>query len=89
MGATVIVENVPGAGGLVALNKLYVSPADGLQLSLVQGMMATLAQLTGDQAARYDMAKFTYLATVGAPPGLWLVGPDSPSARCSRRSTPR
>jgi tripartite-type tricarboxylate transporter receptor subunit TctC len=40
--------------------------------------MAAVAQLTGDQAARYDMTKFTYLATVGAPPGLWLVGPDSP-----------
>ncbi len=78
LGATVIVENVPGAGGLVAVNQLYLAPPDGLQISLVQGTMATLAQLTGDQAARYDMAKFTYLATVGAPPGLWLVGVDSP-----------
>jgi putative tricarboxylic transport membrane protein len=78
LGTTVIVDNVPGAGGLVALNKLYISPPDGLQVSLVQGTMAAVAQLTGDQAARYDMAKFTYLATVGAPPGLWLVGPDSP-----------
>ncbi len=78
LGATVIVENVPGAGGLVAVNRLYVAPPDGLTISLVQGTMATLAQLTGDQAARYDLAKFTYLATVGAPPGLWLVGPDSP-----------
>jgi tripartite-type tricarboxylate transporter receptor subunit TctC len=40
--------------------------------------MAAFAQLTGDQAARFDLAKFTYLATVGAPPGLWLVKPDSP-----------
>ena len=78
LGTTVIVENVPGAGGLVALNRLYVAPPDGLTISLVQGTMATLAQLTGDQAARYDMTKFTYLATVGAPPGLWLVGPDLP-----------
>ena len=78
LGTTVIVENVPGAGGLVAVNRLYVAPPDGLTISLVQGTMATLAQLTGDQAARYDLAKFTYLATVGAPPGLWLVGPDSP-----------
>ena len=78
LGTTVIVENVPGAGGLVALNRLYVAPPDGLTISLVQGTMATLAQLMGDQAARYDMTKFTYLATVGAPPGLWLVGPDSP-----------
>jgi len=78
LGTTVIVENQPGAGGLVALNRLYMAPPDGLQISLSQGTMAALAQLTGDQAARYDMAKFTYLATVGAPPGLWLVGPDSP-----------
>ena len=88
LGTTVIVENVPGAGGLVALNKLYIAPPDGLQISLSQGTMAALAQLTGDQAARYDLAKFTYLSTVGAPPGLWLVGPTRRSARCSRRSTP-
>ncbi len=78
LGATVVVDNVPGAGGLVALNKLYIAPPDGLQVSLAQGTMASIAQLTGDQAARFDLAKFTYLATVGAPPGLWLVGPDSP-----------
>jgi len=78
LGATVIVENQPGAGGLVALNRLYVAPPDGLQISLSQGTMAAVAQLTADQAARYDLTKFTYLATVGAPPGLWLVGPDSP-----------
>ena len=36
LGTTVIVENVPGAGGLVALNKLYIAPPDGLQISLSQ-----------------------------------------------------
>jgi len=49
-----------------------------LQISLANGTSAAFAQLTGDQAARFDLAKFTYLSTVGAPPGLWLVGPDSP-----------
>jgi len=78
LGATVIVENQPGAGGLIALNRLYVAPPDGLQISLANGTSAAFAQLTGDQAARFDLAKFTYLSTVGAPPGLWLVGPDSP-----------
>src|ERR1041385_5961060 len=78
LGATVIVENQPGAGGLVALNKLYIAPPDGLQISLSQGTMAGIAQLSGDQAARFDLTKFTYLATVGAPPGLWLVAPESP-----------
>src|ERR1700750_3130412 len=51
LGTTVIVENVPGAGGLLALNKLYVAPADGLQISLTNGTSAAFAQLTGDQAA--------------------------------------
>ena len=78
LGATVIVENQPGAGGLIALNRLYIAPPDGLQISLANGTSAAFAQLTGDQAARFDLAKFTYLSTVGAPPGLWLVGPDSP-----------
>lgn len=78
LGTTVIVENQPGAGGMVALNKLYVAPPDGLQISLTNGTGAAFAQLTGDQAARFDLTKFSMLATVGAPPGLWLVGPDSP-----------
>jgi Tripartite tricarboxylate transporter family receptor len=78
LGTTVIVENQPGAGGLIALNRLYVAPPDGLQISLSNGTSAAFAQLTADQAARFDLARFTYLSTVGAPPGLWLVGPDSP-----------
>ena len=78
LGTTVIVENQPGAGGLVALNRLYTATPDGLQISLSNGTSAAFAQLMGDQAARFDLGKFSYLATVGAPPGLWLVGPDSP-----------
>jgi tripartite-type tricarboxylate transporter receptor subunit TctC len=84
LGSTVIVENQPGAGGLLALNKLYLAPPDGLQISLSNGTAAAFAQLTGDQAARFDLAKFSYLTTVGAPPGLWLVGPDTPIREVSQ-----
>ena len=70
LGTTVIVENQPGAGGLLALNKLYAAPPDGLQISLSNGTSAAFAQLTGDQAARFDLAKFTYLSTVGAAKGF-------------------
>ena len=89
LGTTVIVENQPGAGGLVALNRLYNAPPDGLQLSLSNGTSASFAQITEQQGARFDLAKFSYLATVGAPPGLWLVGPNSPVKEVSRRSVPR
>jgi len=78
LGATVIVENQPGAGGLISLNRLYVTEPDGLTLSLANGTSAAFAQLTEQPGARFDLAKFDFLATVGAPPGLWLVGPNSP-----------
>jgi putative tricarboxylic transport membrane protein len=75
---TVVVENQPGAGGLLALNKLYAAPPDGLQISLTNGTGAAFAVLTNQSAVRFDLTRFSYLATVGAPPGLWLVGPNSP-----------
>src|SRR5882672_11541969 len=74
LNATVIVENRPGAGGLVALNGVYVAPADGLTIMIVNGTGAAYSQLTDQQGARYDLAKLGYIATLSAPPSLWTVG---------------
>jgi tripartite-type tricarboxylate transporter receptor subunit TctC len=75
LGATVIVENRPGAGGLVALNGVYMSPADGLTVMIVNGTGAAFSQLTDTQGARYDLGKLGYVATLSAPPSVWTVGP--------------
>src|SRR3954464_484369 len=75
LNATVLVENRPGAGGLLALNGIYVSPPDGLTLMIVNGTGAAFSQLTDQQGARYDLSKFGYIATLSAPPSLWTVGP--------------
>ena len=75
LGATVIVENRPGAGGLVALNGVYIAPADGLTMMIVNGTGAAFAQLTDQQGARFDLGKLGYLATLTAPPSGWIVGP--------------
>src|SRR5262245_56211272 len=40
LGTTVIVENQPGAGGLIALNRLFTATPDGLQISLSNGTAA-------------------------------------------------
>jgi tripartite-type tricarboxylate transporter receptor subunit TctC len=77
LNATVVVENQPGAGGLVALNRLYTSAPDGLTMMLVNGTGAALSQLTEQSGARYDLGKVGYLGTVSASPWMWLVGPDS------------
>jgi len=75
LGATVIVENRPGAGGLVALNGVYIAPADGLTMMIVNGTAAVFSQLSDLQGARYDLGKIGYIATLSAPPSLWTVGP--------------
>ncbi|HZR99589.1 MAG TPA: tripartite tricarboxylate transporter substrate-binding protein [Chloroflexota bacterium] len=61
---TVIVENRPGAGGLVATNYLAnAAPKDGTVLLNV-GASSMLKQLAGDRGVEYDASKFQYL---GAP----------------------
>jgi tripartite-type tricarboxylate transporter receptor subunit TctC len=75
LGATVIVENRPGAGGLVALNGVYMAPPDGLTIMIVNGTGAAFSQLTDEKGARYDLGKIGYVATLSAPPSLWTVGP--------------
>jgi tripartite-type tricarboxylate transporter receptor subunit TctC len=77
LGATVIVENRPGAGGLLALNGVYISPPDGLTMMIVNGTAAVYSQLTDLQGARYDLGKIGYIATLSAPPSLWTVGPHN------------
>ena len=89
LGTTVIVENQPGAGGLVALNRLYVAPPDGLQISLSNGSGAVFAQLTGDQAARFDLPNSpTSRPSARRPRSGWSIR-TAPSGRCRRRSLPR
>jgi tripartite-type tricarboxylate transporter receptor subunit TctC len=76
LGANVIVENRPGAGGLLALNGLYIAPPDGLSIMIANGTAAVYSQLTDLKGARYDLGKIGYLATLSAPPSLWTVGPQ-------------
>ena len=76
--ASVVVENKPGAGGITALNSVYIAPPDGLQMMLVKGNGAMLAQLTGQAGVRYDMQKFNYLGGTGFSPDVLVVGAGSP-----------
>jgi tripartite-type tricarboxylate transporter receptor subunit TctC len=78
LSANVIVENQPGAAGMTALNRLYVSQPDGLQLMLAGGTAASMAQLLGEKGVRYDLAKVGYLGLVSRSPYVWVVAPGSP-----------
>jgi len=77
LGAGVVVENQPGAGGLVALNRIYTAAPDGLTMMIVNGTGAALSQLTEQPGVRFDLGALGYLGTVSASPWMWLVGPNS------------
>lgn len=61
---SIIVENVPGAGGLIAVNRLYkaVKP-DGLTMGHFNGALAR-GQVLGNPGIEFDAVKFQW---VGAP----------------------
>ncbi|HET7680026.1 MAG TPA: tripartite tricarboxylate transporter substrate-binding protein [Xanthobacteraceae bacterium] len=77
LGATVVVENQPGAGGLVALNQIYAATPDGLRLMIVNGTPAALGQLLGQENLRYDLSKVEHLGVISAYPWIWLAGPKT------------
>lgn len=61
---TIIVDNMPGAGMMIAANHLYkVTKPDGLTIGHFTGSQ-TINQLVGQPGTEFDMRKFEYL---GAP----------------------
>jgi tripartite-type tricarboxylate transporter receptor subunit TctC len=60
---TSLVRNMPGAGGIAAMNHLYnAAEKDGTVIGLVQNGMP-LEPLFGTKEARYDATKFHWLGT--------------------------
>lgn len=60
----VIVQNMPGAGGLKSLNYIYnAEPQDGSR-AILTSPSHTLAQVLGTPNIRYDMTKMHWLGTL-------------------------
>lgn len=69
----VVVRNMPGAGGIVAINHLYsVAPKDGTTFALVTNN-TPFSPLLGTQQARYDPSKFNWLGSPSMETGLLAV----------------
>ena len=76
--ATFVVQNKPGAGGLLGLGQIYTANADGTELIFFQGTGAAAAQIVGTKNVRYDLLKMSHIATVAYSPWVVLVQPKSP-----------
>jgi len=75
---TIVPQNMPGAGNLVALNWLYnVAPKDGTALAIVQNT-APFESLMGNANARFDARRFNWLASLNGYTGMAMVWHTTP-----------
>ena len=74
----VIVTNMPGAGGIVAMNYLYrAAPKDGTYIGGVQNNLP-FEPLLGTKEAIYDATKFNWLGSPSIEVGLIAVWKNVP-----------
>jgi len=78
LGATVVVDNQPGAGGIVGLQALMRSVPDGNTLSVVSNNVVILPSVY--KTVPFDMpGDFSPIAIVGATPIVLVVNPKVPA----------
>ena len=78
---TIVVQNMPAAGSLVATNQIYNSaPKDGTVIALIQrGML--LAKLSNPSGVRFELEKLNWLGNLNSETGLVLAWHTAPHRR--------
>jgi tripartite-type tricarboxylate transporter receptor subunit TctC len=77
---SILVQGMPGAGGIIAANNLYNrSPRDGTEIAIVGRVVSTHPLLNpADAAVKYDARKFNWIGTPLQEVGLLIVRSASP-----------
>jgi tripartite-type tricarboxylate transporter receptor subunit TctC len=74
----IIVQNMPGAGSMIAANQLYnVSKPDGLTMASI-GPSLYLDQLVGKKEVQFDWAKFGWVGSTENTPWLLYMNSSTP-----------
>ncbi|HWG05382.1 MAG TPA: tripartite tricarboxylate transporter substrate-binding protein [Beijerinckiaceae bacterium] len=77
---SVVVQNMPGAGSLIAANYLYsAADKDGTVIGALSGV-APFAPLQGLQGAMFDPRKFNWIGSPNSETGLLIVWHTAPFA---------
>jgi tripartite-type tricarboxylate transporter receptor subunit TctC len=75
---SIVVKNVPGATGLVAMNALYnAAPRDGSTI-LASFNTVVLSSLYGDANARFDPRRFGWIGSIGKQTATCLTWHTTP-----------
>jgi tripartite-type tricarboxylate transporter receptor subunit TctC len=78
-GQPVVIDNKPGAGGIVSMNLLRSSPPDGYTFGIPQAAVVTVTPFTYKEAT-YDIERdFETVATVASTPMLFVTSSESPA----------
>jgi tripartite-type tricarboxylate transporter receptor subunit TctC len=79
IGATVVVENKGGGGGLVARNEMFkLTKPDGLTLMWDPTGALWPSWLLGQDGVLYDVTKFEYLGGINAADNAMMMNPKGP-----------
>lgn len=79
LGQVVIVDNRPGAGGIVAMNLLKTAAPDGYTLAIPQAAVVVVTPYTYKEAS-YDIERdFETFAVVGKTPMLFVTNAANPA----------
>jgi tripartite-type tricarboxylate transporter receptor subunit TctC len=75
---SIIVQNQPGAGSLIAANNIYnTAPKDGTVIGLMQrGVLS--AKFTNPTGVRFDLAKFNWVGNLSSEAGVVVAWHTSP-----------
>ena len=74
----IIVQSMPGAGGLNATNYLYTqAPQDGTYMGIVHSTIP-LSPLWANQGVRFETMKFNWIGAFDRAPGVCLMWATSP-----------
>jgi tripartite-type tricarboxylate transporter receptor subunit TctC len=72
-GPTLIVQNMPGGGNVLATNYMYnIAPRDGLTIASIHNAMP-LHQVLDGRGVRFDAGKFSWLGSTGSENEVILV----------------
>ncbi|WP_354684819.1 tripartite tricarboxylate transporter substrate binding protein [Cupriavidus necator] len=78
LGVPVVVENVPGAGGNIAADKLAKAPADGYTIGMGAAGAMAVTHVLNPKGTPYKADDFTPVAMLATQPNVVIVSPTLP-----------
>lgn len=77
LGATVIVENRPGAGGILATNEVVNAEPDGLTIILLNGPGHLGSAIAEADGVQYDAEQMSYIGQISSEPDVVVTSSSS------------